>query len=268
MSVVITARSTWGAQHVPENYNVPMAEGVSIHHSVTATLAEDASIEDEIKQMHEIEKIGRQRFGYTVSYNVVIFPSGRAYQGCPFDKRGQHTDNANSKIRSICFAGNYESKSPTQKQLDTARALIAEGRGKWWGKGAYVRGHKDFKATACPGQNVYKHMAYIGSGVFVKPAPKPRPVTDRVTVSVSMPVVDLRNADSKPVRSRAVHLVQMLLVLAGYNIGRAGIDGIGGANTRRALGEFQVATNTGTRKKADYVVGAKGWKELIGGWNA
>lgn len=268
MTVVITPRTTWGAKYQPENEPVPMAEGVAVHHTVTATLSEDASIADEIEQMREIEKIGHTRFGYTVSYNVVIFPSGRAYQGCPFNMRGQHTGGVNSKIRSVCFAGNYETKQPTQKQLDTARALIAEGRGKWWSKGAYIRGHRDFTATACPGKNVYKHMAYLGSGVFVKPNPKPKPTVDRVNVAVSMPVVDLRNADVKPVRSRAVHLVQMLLVFAGYNIGRAGIDGIGGASTRRALGEFQVATKTGTRNKADYVVGVKGWKELIGGWNA
>lgn len=267
--VAMGARSMWGPKYAAENYSVPMAEGVAVHHSVTTTLSKYATILEEVHEMKELEAIGHNRFGYTISYNVVVFPSGRAYQGCPFNLRGQHTGGMNSKIRSICFAGNYETHEPTQEQLDTVRELIAEGRGKWWVRGAYVKGHGSFAQTACPGRNVEKHLTYLSSGTKPGRPPSTPPKTPkRVTVNVTMPIVDLTDAATKPVRGRAVHLVQTLLVFAGYNIGRAGIDGVGGPSTRTALGQFQVATGTGTRKKADYVVGERSWKELIGGWQA
>lgn len=270
MSVTINGRNVWGARYAVENYSVPKAEGVTVHHSVTDTLAPNASVNEEIKEMLKLEEIGRKRFGFSISYNVAIFPSGRAYQGVPFNKRGQHTGGMNSKVRSIVFVGNYETHEPTQAQLLTARNIVAEGRGKWWTTDAYVKGHRDVAQTACPGKHVYKHLGYIANGS--KPAPakpiKTKPTPKRVTVNVTMPVLDLSNADDKPVRNRAAHLLQILLVFAGYSVGRAGIDGVAGKMTRVALGNFQIDTKTGTSGKADYVVGAKTWKELIGGWNA
>lgn len=269
MGVAMGARSMWGPKYAAENYSVPMAEGVAFHHSVTTTLSKHASILEEVHEMRELEAIGHNRFGYTISYNVVIFPSGRAYQGCPFNLRGQHTGGMNSKIRSICYAGNYETHEPTREQLQTGRDLVAEGRGKWWTNDAYVKGHRDFAQTACPGDNVYKFLDYLSKGTKPsKPVPVRPPAPKRVTVNVTMPVVDLTDANTKPVRGRAVHLVQTLLVFAGYNIGRAGIDGVGGPSTRAAVGQFQIATGTGTGKRADFVVGSKSWRELIGGWQA
>lgn len=260
------ARSMWGPKFAAENYSVPMALGVSFHHSVTTTLSKHASILDEVHEMQELEAIGHNRFGYTISYNVVIFPSGRPYQGCPFNLRGQHTDKMNSKVRSICFAGNFEDHEPTPEALKTARDLVAEGRGKWWVRDAYGIGHRDIKATACPGDNVYKHLKYLMSGAKPsKPVPVRPKTPKRVTVNVTMPVVNLANADDKPVRNAAVSLIQTLLVLAGYNVGKAGVDGVGGAHTRAAVGAFQVATGTGTGKRADYIVGERTWEELIEG---
>lgn len=265
--VKIFPRSAWGAKHREEQHFVPQAEGVYVHHSVTTTLSEHATMSQEITEMRKIEAIGHKRFGYTVSYNVVIFPSGRAYAGCPFNKRGQHTGGINSKVRSICFAGNYETHEPTEAQRQKAQNIIADGKGKWWRKNAYVKGHRDHAATACPGKNVYKHLQFFRNGVKpVNNTPPKRPTTERVTVNVNMPVVDLRNAESRPVRGRGITLVQTLLVFAGYHIGRAGIDGIGGPATKKALGQFQRATKTGTGRNADYVVGVKSWRELVGGW--
>lgn len=264
--VTIYPRSAWGARHREEQYEVPKASGVAVHHSVTTTLSENATFAQEVAEMRKIEEIGHTRFGYTVSYNVVIFPSGRAYQGCPFNKRGQHTGDNNSKVRSICFAGNYETYEPTQAQLQKAQNLIVHGKGKWWTKNNFVKGHRDYVNTACPGKNVYKHLPFLRKGVKPVPTIPSKPATERVTVNVNMPVVDFRSAESRPIRGRGVTLVQTLLVFAGYNIGRAGIDGIGGAATKKAVGQFQTATKTGRGNGPDYVVGEKSWKELIGGW--
>lgn len=277
---LIIPRSSWSPKWDDGEVPVGKAEDVSIHHSVTKQLPATTTTAMEAAQMRELESIGHSRFARPefprsgISYNVVVFPSGRAWQGVTFGRRGTHTDKRNSTVRSICFAGNYDVHEPTRPQLATARAIIAAGRGITWNKTADVFGHRDIKQTACPGRNVYKHLDYLASGhdavdpaIPVTNPVKPKPTPERTTVHVTMPVIDLRNAESKPVRGRAVSMLQILLVFAGYSVGRAGTDGIGGEDTRAALGRFQVDTRTGTGTKADYVVGNKSWKELIGGWN-
>ncbi len=274
---LIIPRSSWNPKWDDGEIAVGKADDVSIHHSVTFQLPATSTTAMEAAQMRSLEDIGHTRFARSqfprsgISYNVVVFPSGRAWQGVSFGRRGTHTDGRNSTVRSICFAGNYDIHEPTKQQLATARAIIAAGRGETWAKAAKVFGHRDIKQTACPGRNVYKHLEFLASGhddvTPTVPPVRPKPTIKRVSVNVTMPVLDLRNAADKPLRGRAVNLLQILLVFAGYSLGRAGIDGIGGKDTRAALGKFQEDTGTGTGDNADYVVGDKSWKELIGGWN-
>lgn len=55
--------------------------------------------------------------------------------------------------------------------------------------------------------------------------------------------------------------MQALLVAAGYKIA---IDGVGGPDTKEALGSFQVKKDVGDgRGRADYIVGKNSWKALI-----
>lgn len=114
--------------------------------------------------MRQLEDIGNNRFGSGISYNVLVFPSGRAYQGVSFNRRGTHTGGHNSSVRSICFVGNYEANQPTKAALETAAEIVAEGRGKWWRRNARVQGHRDYSQTACPGKNVYSKRSQIASG--------------------------------------------------------------------------------------------------------
>lgn len=173
----IYSRSDWNAQHKDGDITITgLAVAVVIHHSTHKTLSPNASVNEEIKEMQALDNVGRARFGHGISYNCVIFPSGRPYQGVSWNRRGTHTGGHNSTVRSICFAGNFENSTPTAAALNTAREIIAEGRGKWWIKNAPVRGHRDYKATACPGKNVYSQLKYLAGGTtpVSKPStPKP-----------------------------------------------------------------------------------------------
>jgi murein L,D-transpeptidase YcbB/YkuD len=165
MSVPIYARSSWGARYSDGDLTLSgLAEEVFVHHSVTATLSPDASIEAEREQMRAIESVGQSRFGTGISYNVIIFPSGRAHRGVSWNRRGTHTGGRNSTVRSICFAGNMETHRPTTKALATAAAIYAEGKGKWWRTSAPLRGHRNVSQTACPGRHLYDQLGTIRSG--------------------------------------------------------------------------------------------------------
>lgn len=161
----IASRASWGARRSNGDRNLSgLASAVVLHHTVTAHPSSNASVSAEQQIMRQLEDIGNSRFGSGISYNVLVFPSGRAYQGVSFSRRGTHTGGHNSSVRSICFVGNYETNQPTKAQLETAAEIVAEGRGKWWTNGAPVRGHRDYSQTACPGKNVYSKRGQIASG--------------------------------------------------------------------------------------------------------
>jgi hypothetical protein len=165
MAVEIRPRSSWGARYSDGDLTLSgLADEVFAHHTVTTQLSPDASLAAEQAEMRKIEAIGQSRFGTGLSYNVIIFPSGRAHQGASFHRRGTHTGGRNSTARSICFAGNYDTNKPTAAQLATAAAIYHEGKGKWWKSTAPLRGHRDVKGTACPGKYVYAQLPAIRAG--------------------------------------------------------------------------------------------------------
>src|SRR5690606_41330347 len=82
MTVHIASRASWGARHNDGDITLHgLAEGVSVHHSVTEQLSPNASVEQERAQMRVLESIGESRFGYGIAGNVVVFPSGGPCQG-------------------------------------------------------------------------------------------------------------------------------------------------------------------------------------------
>jgi hypothetical protein len=138
-----------------------IAQVVVIHHTVTANLAPDTSPAVEAAALRGLEDIGQARFGFGISYHVVIAPSGRAWQGVSFGRRGTHLGGHNSTAVGIAFLGNLETAHPTDAALATARAIYHSGMGRWWHNGAPLRGHRDFSATACPGRHLYARLDEI-----------------------------------------------------------------------------------------------------------
>lgn len=163
----IAGRGSWGARYPDGDINLyGLADEVFIHHTVTALLPPTASTGDEREQMRALESVGQSRFGTGISYNVIVFPSGRAYQGVSFNRRGTHTGGRNSTARSISFAGNFETAVPSDAALATASEIYHDGKGKWWERDAPLRAHRDVSQTACPGRNLYSRLALIRTGAI------------------------------------------------------------------------------------------------------
>lgn len=113
--------------------------------------------------------------------------------------------------------------------------------------------------------------------VVVPPAPNPIPTPPVVqhpkefAMNVSLPVIDLRNANTKPVKGADVGRLEGLLLAAGYGpAGLVGKDGrpdnVAGPGVRRIIGQLQQAhPETGSNGAPDYVVGPKVWGLLIEG---
>lgn len=162
--VDLITRAEWGARHPDGDGPAPLpARQWWLHHS--ATIAPDLAWldadrdgvdDDERRAVRAIEDIGQKRFGQGMSYTWLIPPSGRVYQGHSMGRLGAHTAGRNSVGRAICFVGNYELHEPTAAQLDAAAAvLVAEHRAGRAATHRLTGGHRDLKATACPGRAAY-----------------------------------------------------------------------------------------------------------------
>ncbi|TWE22857.1 N-acetylmuramoyl-L-alanine amidase [Prauserella muralis] len=169
-TVQIIPRARWGARHDNGFTAAPLpAEEVWLHHSVTLApdiqwidADRDGVDDDEERAMRTLEGIGEDRFGGGISYTFLIPPSGRIYEGHGVGRQGSHTGGRNDRARAICFIGNYETHRPTQAQIAAAAWLLRHGKAQgWWRHARLNGGHRDLKATACPGQHAYAAIPAI-----------------------------------------------------------------------------------------------------------
>lgn len=174
----IASRASWGARYPDGDLTLSgLVHEVFLHHSVTRQIAANASVAAEREQMRSIESVGQSRFGTGISYNALVFPSGRAYAGVSWTRRGTHTGGRNSTSRSICLAGNYDIYGPTDAQIATVRRLYHGGKGRLWRPTATIRGHRDVSQTACPGRHAYALLDEIRDGADLISNPKPPTTT-------------------------------------------------------------------------------------------
>jgi hypothetical protein len=113
-----------------------------------ALAARTQTIDAEMKGMRAIDRLHRAN-GWPggVGYGWVVWPSGRAYTGRGFGRRGTHRPGANSEP-SVCLALNGQTTDPSPAAVRTVWAIARDvdaGR---------LRGHGDGYPTACPGTRV------------------------------------------------------------------------------------------------------------------
>ena len=246
----IYTRSQWGAtgRNGLATRTLPVRE-VYIHHSVTAAPKTNSTVAQDKAHMRTIESIGVNRFG-TISYSYVIMPSGRIFRGLTDNRVGAHTGGRNTVSIGVCFAGNYQTLTPTKKQLDNCAALLAYlvGR-KSLSKSFVVKGHKDIAATACPGKNLYPKIPAIVTAA-------------KKLIGSSAPFTLTRTLYLRPVlrfRGSDVRRLQTDLTRRGF--GGMTINGTFGPSTDSAVKKFQKAKGL----EADGIVGKATAEKL--GWS-
>lgn len=156
---IVVQRDQWGARFSPGRTPMPKpVREVNVHHSVTR-----ASRHDPCKDMRQIERVLEQR-GLAPGYSFCIHPTGVILVGAG-GMKGAHTAGRNGASYGICFIGNYDVDHPTVEALASAGWLVNLMRFT----GALVprleditiQGHRDTKATACPGANLYPKVDMI-----------------------------------------------------------------------------------------------------------
>lgn len=115
-------------------------DAIVLHHAA----AETASATD-------IDHIHKGNGWSGIGYHYYVRKSGEIHRGRPEWAEGAHTLNHNGHTIGICAEGNYEvEEDMPDEQLVALRELVAMLREKY--PGIDVKRHKNYMATACPGQ--------------------------------------------------------------------------------------------------------------------
>lgn len=160
----IIPRSEWGAKYGFGPYTRPLGDLEKwLHHSVTVAPDTVPPYSDDYAAIRAIEAIGRQRFGsYGFPYTFAFTPAGLIFEGHPIDRVGAHTQGHNTKGAGFVLVGNYENMRPTTAQREAIAWTLRHGVERGWWKGTSLNGgHRDTKATACPGRYAYAEISEI-----------------------------------------------------------------------------------------------------------
>lgn len=108
----------------------------------------------------DVHRIHRQNGWSGIGYHLFIRKDGLIETGRPLEDVGAHTYGYNKDTIGVCLSGNFNVEYPSDAQLESATKLIGllcqiyslnPGAGT-------VYGHRDFNATACPGDNLYADL--------------------------------------------------------------------------------------------------------------
>lgn len=153
--VTIISRDSWGARRTSSSsyIRVPVPN-IYIHHTVTNPCS---SFSECISRMKQIQNYHMDNRGYAdVGYSFLVGEDGKIYAGRGWGRVGAHTEGYNSRGFGISFIGNFMTLAPNTLALNAAKALIQCGINNGKISTSYdLYGHRDLKATACPGDKLY-----------------------------------------------------------------------------------------------------------------
>lgn len=182
-------RSAWGARSdLPrQGHVVPRSQfvGLVVHHTVIvlADYDRDGYVHgdvDDIKRYMRSLQTARPDLGLDVPYSFVVFQGSSEFdyvvcEGRGFDRTGAHTAGFNSTRWGLAFGGDFTSVAPTIGMLAGVRWVGAQLEDPIGAQ--QTLGHRDTKATACPGDAAYPLLVRLQPPFAPLAPPAPGPST-------------------------------------------------------------------------------------------
>jgi len=191
-----------------------------------------------------------------IAYNWLVDEAGVIYEGRGAGVVGGATRGWNSRTESICFT-QWGGDAVPETAKKSIRWLV-DDISQRYGGGLWVKAHRDFASTSCPGDALYR---FVEAGCEPSVGDPSRIDWNAIAAFVSA----LRaSVESRPLsrrrRSRGVPVraAQSRLRDRGFDPGP--VDGVYGKQTRDAVKAFQRSLGV---LKADGVIGVRTWDALF-----
>lgn len=266
----IISRLDWGAFNATKPGGSTAGLGSRDAFMGHYSTGEELGRKDTAAWVREIQKfhMGPQRGWADIGYNFLIDVYGNVFEGRGWNYVGAHCPNWNTRAFGVCFLGDDD---PGVTDVSEAakvafRQLYQEAEDRTPLR-LRVMGHRDGKATACPGDELH-HWLRSGMPVNVPtppPAPKPTPTPTKPSPgrapAFPLPRGDYFGPNDDGPRGsctgRYHHRGDLLKWQAQMK--RRGwrlvADGLYGPQTRTIAGKFQAQK----RLPVDGLIGPKTW---------
>ncbi len=153
--LAVVRRAQWGARPLRPNHD-PMADvaRLTLHHTA---MEEELRDRDDAAAVRAIQAFHQDGRGWAdIGYHWLIGRDGRVYEGRPLGVQGAHAGGSNNVGNlGVSVIGDFSARLPEPPQLHAVRAFLARAVRRHGLGPASVFGHRDFKATACPGDALY-----------------------------------------------------------------------------------------------------------------
>ena len=165
-------RARWGARAPsPRNLTPNRARWsyITVHHSAHEEAGTTGSSErDAIAALRAIQRsqMGGRGWG-DIGYHFLIDPAGRIWEGRDLSWQGAHAGGSGGRNNvgniGICLLGNFEIERPSQAAVKSLERLVADLQRRFAITNGGIKGHRDWKGTACPGRHLLPYVRRIGS---------------------------------------------------------------------------------------------------------
>ena len=148
----IICKGAWGAGPPQGKFVRHHVKRLTVHHS--AVVLKDNRKAPSRFRDHQAY---HQSLGWPdIAYHMLIDAHGNIYRGRPSWARGDtRTDYDPAGHLLVLCEGNFEEQEIPRAQVRALVDVLAWASARWDVPPYRIRGHRDYAATACPGQDLY-----------------------------------------------------------------------------------------------------------------
>ena len=153
----VITRGEWGARNAKRRQVLRDTTSPTLHYNGPPTgLDEFSDKEEEIKFLKGVQRYHMDTKGWAdIAYNFLFAPSGRVYEGRGWKIRSAANGTNKGNSASHAFFLMVGTDPKTGKSEDIPQAMIdSVRRMRALGDSKFVKMHRDWKSTACPGEEI------------------------------------------------------------------------------------------------------------------
>ncbi len=156
--VQVICRDAWGAAPPTGEFTLHEIERITVHH--TGALIEDNTLSPGFTRRHQRYHQGSELGWPDIAYHFLIDSHGFVYEGRRWDAVGDtRTSYDPTGHLLIAVKGNFNEQVITDAQYESLIDMLAWGVSSFGIDPDEITGHRDWAATACPGDTLYPQIA-------------------------------------------------------------------------------------------------------------